>query len=556
MGGILAFKKKLIALLTAAASEAQRQSKLPSITLPEVTVEHPRNTEHGDYASSFALKCAKAAGLNPMVIAEEIAGLVTPDPDVSRITVAPPGFMNIVVDDGWLTRQVESILSADESFGNIDVGQGNRVQLEFVSANPTGPLHVGHGRGGVLGSTLANMLSAAGYEVEREFYVNDAGSQMDAFGRSLYARYQQSLGVDAEMPADGYLGSYMIDLAGEIKEERSHAPTGPDKEVQEEICKIGLEKMINRIKADLELLNVQFDVWFKESSLYTDGKYKEVMSLLKREGHVADKDGATWFISTALGEDKDNVLVRSDGSPTYFASDIVYHYNKFVDRKFDKVIDIWGADHQGHVSRMKAAVGALGIDPERLEVIISQMVTLRRGEELVRISKRSGEIITLREVIEEVGGDACRFFFLSRTADSQMDFDLELAKKQSLDNPVYYVQYAHARIASILRLADQQGIDFSDGDVSLLVTEPELTLIRKAVLLPEVVEMVVNTLEPHHLTYYAQDLATVFHSFYNQCRVVSEDEALTGARLKLVKATKTVLAKTLHLMGMTAPESM
>jgi arginyl-tRNA synthetase len=556
MGGILAFKKKLIALLTAAASEAQRQSKLPSITLPEVTVEHPRNTEHGDYASSFALKCAKAAGLNPMVIAEEIAGLVTPDPDVSRITVAPPGFINIVVEDGWLTRQVESILSADESFGNIDVGQGNRVQLEFVSANPTGPLHVGHGRGGVLGSTLANMLSAAGYEVEREFYVNDAGSQIEAFGRSLYARYQQSLGVDAEMPADGYLGSYMIDLAGEIKEERSHALTCPDKEVQEEISKIGLEKMTNRIKADLELLNVQFDVWFKESSLYIDGKYKEVTSLLKREGHVADRDGATWFISTALGEDKDNVLVRSDGSPTYFASDIVYHYNKFVDRKFDKVIDIWGADHQGHVSRMKAAVGALGIDPERLEVIISQMVTLRRGEELVRISKRSGEIITLREVIEEVGGDACRFFFLSRTADSQMDFDLELAKKQSLDNPVYYVQYAHARIASILRLADQQGIDFSDGGVSLLVTEPELTLIRKAVLLPEVVEMVVNTLEPHHLTYYAQDLATVFHSFYNQCRVVSEDETLTGARLKLVKATKTVLAKTLNLMGMTAPESM
>jgi arginyl-tRNA synthetase len=261
-------------------------------------------------------------------------------------------------------------------------------------------------------------------------------------------------------------------------------------------------------------------------------------------------------VSTALGEDKDNVVVRGDGSPTYFASDIAYHYNKFIERKFDKVIDIWGADHQGHVSRMKAVIGAMGIPPERLGVIISQMVTLRRGDELIRISKRSGDIITLHEVIGEVGSDACRFFFLSRTADSQMDFDLELAKKQSEDNPVYYVQYAHARIASILRLAQERGIDFRDGDVSLLTTEPELTLIRKTLLLPEVVEVVASTLEPHHLAYYAQDLATVFHSFYKQCRVVSQDEALTKARLKLVEAAKIVLAKTLHLMGMTAPEKM
>jgi arginyl-tRNA synthetase len=280
------------------------------------------------------------------------------------------------------------------------------------------------------------------------------------------------------------------------------------------------------------------------------------MSLLRDGGYIAEKEGATWFVSTTLGEDKDNVVVRSDGSPTYFASDIAYHYNKFLERKFDKVINIWGADHQGHISRMKAVVGALGIAPERLQVIISQMVTLRRGEELVRISKRSGDIITLREVVDEVGTDACRFFFLSRSADSQMDFDLELAKKESLDNPVYYVQYAHARIASILRLAQQRGIDYRDGDVSLLTTEPELTLIRKMLLLPEMIEIVARTLEPHHLAYYAQDLATVFHSFYKQCRVVSQDEVLTRARLKLVEAAKLVLAKTLYLMGMTAPEKM
>ncbi|MBA7538528.1 Arginine--tRNA ligase [subsurface metagenome] len=280
------------------------------------------------------------------------------------------------------------------------------------------------------------------------------------------------------------------------------------------------------------------------------------MTLLREGGYIGEKEGATWFVSTTLGEDKDNVVVRSDGSPTYFASDIAYHYNKFLERKFDKVINIWGADHQGHVSRMKAVVGALGIDPERLELIIHQMVTLRRGDELVRVSKRSGDIITLREVVDEVGVDACRFFFLSRSADSQMDFDLELAKKESLDNPVYYVQYAHARIASVLRLAQQKGIDWGDGDVSLLTTEPELTLIRKMLLLPEIVEIVAHTLEPHHLTYYAQDLATVFHSFYKQCRIVSQDEILTKARLRLVEAAKLVLAKTLHLMGMTAPEKM
>jgi arginyl-tRNA synthetase len=282
-----------------------------------------------------------------------------------------------------------------------------------------------------------------------------------------------------------------------------------------------------------------------------------VKSILEKGGYIAEKEGATWFISTALGEDKDNVMVRGDGSPTYFAADIAYHYNKFAERRFDRVIDIWGADHQGHVSRMKAVLGAFGVDPERLGVIIAQLVTLHRGDELVRISKRSGDIITLREVVDEVGADACRFFFLSRSADSQMDFDLELAKKQSADNPVYYVQYAHARIASILRLAQERGIDFHDGDVSLLTTEPELSLIRKMLLLPEIIEVIASTLGPHHLAYYAQELAAVFHGFYTQCRVVSRhDEVLSKARLKLVTAAKLVLARTIHLMEMTAPETM
>jgi arginyl-tRNA synthetase len=550
-------RQKLIELLAQATNKAQESGKLPSVALPEITIEYPQNPEHGDYASSLPLKLARATGVSPLTIAEDLVGLMVPGPEIESITLAPPGFINFTLKSDWLTSQVDSILASGESYGNIDLGQGSRVQLEFVSVNPTGPLHVGHGRGAILGNTLANVLAAAGYRVEKEYYVNDAGSQIDAFYRSLYARYQQCLGIDAEMPSDGYFGNYMVDLANEIiAEEGDRFLSLPPKEALAQLGHIGLVKIVEQIKNDLDQLGVSFDVWFSEQSLFDNGQYQKAMSLLREGGYIGEREDATWFVSTALGEDKDNVVVRSGGSPTYFASDIAYHYNKFLERKFDKVINIWGADHQGHISRMKAVVGALGIAPERLVVIISQMVTLSRGGELVRVSKRSGDIVTLREVIDEVGADACRFFFASRSADSQMDFDLELAKKQSADNPVYYVQYAHARIASILRLAKQRGIDYADGNVSLLTTEPELTLIRKMLLLPEMVEVVAHTLEPHHLAYYAQDLATVFHSFYKQCRVISQNEALTKARLKLVAAAKTVLARTLYLMGMTAPEKM
>ena len=557
MHGVLAIKQKLVQLLMQSAQEAQRLGRLPSVALSEVMVEHPRNPEHGDYATNLALKLARATGSAPLAIAEDIAELMPPAAEVSNVVVLPPGFINFTLSSRWVAGQVEQILAAGDSYSDVDLGQGKRVQLEFISGNPTGPLHVGHGRGGVLGSTLANVLVAAGYEVETEYYINDAGSQIDAFCRSLYARYQQCLGVEADMPSDGYFGEYVVDMAREVvAEEGDRFLNLPHAEAVTQLGQLGLGRILSQIKRDLELLGVTFDVWFSERSLYDNGQYDKAVSLLRQGKYIAEREGATWFVSTALGDDKDNVVVRSDGSPTYFASDIAYHYNKFVERRFDRVINIWGADHQGHVSRMKAVIGALGIDPERLKVIISQMVTLRRGKELVRISKRTGDIITLREVMDEVGRDACRFFFLSRTADSQMDFDMELARKQSADNPVYYVQYAHARIASILRLAEQRGISFSDGDVSLLTHDAELALIRKMLLLPEMVEVAAATLEPHHLTYYAQDLATVFHSFYKQCRVVSEDIALSRARLKLVAAAKTVLARTLHLMGMTAPDSM
>lgn len=551
------FRQELARCLQQAVLKAQQEGALAAAALPEVLIEHPQNPEHGDFASGLPLRMARAMRMSPLVIAQKVSEYIVPPPQVDRVWIAPPGFINFILREDWLSTEVESILTAGEMYGDVELGKGKRVQLEFVSVNPTGPLHVGHGRGAVLGSSLANVLAAAGYAVEREYYINDMGTQIINFGRSLHARYQQCLGKEAAMPPDSYHGNYMIELAKEIiREQGDRFLSLPDVEAVSQLAEVGVAKMLQTIKHDLQLLDVVFDNWFSERTLYRGGQYDRVMGLLQSGGYVVEKANATWFESSSLGEDKDNVLIRGDGSPTYFASDTAYHYNKFLERKFDKVIDIWGADHQGHVPRMKAVLKALGRDPEQLKVIICQLVTLRRGEEIVKVSKRSGDIITLQEVIEEVGPDACRFIFLSRSADSQMDFDMELAKRQSAENPVYYVQYAHARIASILRLAKQREIDYSQGDVSLLSTEPELTLIRRLILLPEIIERVAVTLEPHHLPYYAQDLATVFHSFYKQCRVVSKDEALTKARLKLVNASQIVLAKVLGLMGMAAPEKM
>lgn len=545
-------KDEITALLKEAAQEAQRRELLPPVTMPEIILERPQNPEHGDYAATLPLKLARAARVNPMTIAQNLVDLMQLPDEIESVVVASPGFINFSLKSEWLTKQVEGIISCGERYGDMDLGAGAKVQVEFVSVNPTGPLHVGHGRGAILGSTLANVLACSGHEVVKEYYVNDAGGQMDAFYRSLYARYQQVLGLDAEMPAEGYFGEYMIDIAREIVTEQG------DRFLERlaELGDMGMAKVMHAIRTDLEALGVSFDVWFSEKSLLVEGQYDRVMAFLKEGGYIDEKEGAVWFTSTLLGEDKDNVLVRSDGTPTYFATDIAYHFNKFIERGFSQVINVWGADHQGHVSRMKAVVSALGVDPERLQIIISQMVTLKRGETAIKASKRTGELVTLRELMDEVGPDVCRFFFLSHSADSQMDFDLELAKRQSADNPVYYVQYGHARIASILRLAQERGIDYSNGNVSLLTSDAELRLIRRMLQLPEVLELVVATLEPHHLSYYALDLATIFHNFYEKCRVVSSDGELTAARLKLVEAARVVLAKTLKLMGMTAPEKM
>jgi len=542
-----------------ALKRAQRSGDLPPFDIPErVPVEHPKQRDKGDYATPVCMQLAREARMAPLRIAQATVAQMRPPDFVGGVEAVPPGYINFRLAPAWLARQVDAILDEGNAFGNVALGDGQRVQVEYVSANPTGPLHIGSARNAALGDTLAAVLEAAGYAVQREYYVNDAGTQMLAFRESLFARYAQALGVDEPLPENGYQGHHMVELGERIAQEHGRRLLEmPREDALAEIGRLGLSMTVQAAKEDLALMGITFDCWFSEQTLYDDGQFAHIMNRLREAGYVEARDGAVWFLATALGADKDEVLIRSDGSPGYFASDIAYHYNKFVERGFDRVIDIWGADHQGHVPRMKAMMRALGLDPDRLVIILYQMVTLKRGGEIVRLSKRTGDIITLREVLEEVGADAVRFFLLSRSADSQMDFDLELAKEQSDENPVYYVQYAHARIASILRHAGD--LDFTGGDVSILTSEPEQNLIRRMLLLPEVVRDAARQLAPHSLTYYAQELAAEFHAFYRDCRVVSSepgDEEITKARLKLVSACKLVLARTLSLMGMTAPEVM
>ncbi len=542
-----------------ALEEARTEDVLHLDTLPPIAVEHPANPDHGDFATSLPLRLARATRINPMKLAEDLVRFISTGEEVEQVWAAAPGFINFRLRDDWLAGQVERIRDAGEGYGSVGTGSG-RVIVEFVSVNPTGPVHVGHTRGAVLGSTLARVLESAGYSVTREYYVNDSGSQMDAFYGSVLARYQQALGEDAELPPNGYAGDYVKDLAKEIvDEEGDRFLTMERQEALRELGRISRDRMVQLIKEDLRHIRVEFDNWFSEESMHVSGEYEKAIDMLRRDDYVLEREGAQWFASTALGEDKDNVLVRSTGAPTYFASDIAYHHNKFRERGYDQAVNIWGADHQGHVPRMKAAISALGIEPERLTIVIAQMVTLKRGSEVVRVSKRAGEFITLRELADEVGADACRYFFLARTPSTQMEFDLELAKKESSENPVYYIQYGHARISGILNNAEEKAIDWSQGDVSLLTDPSELALIRKMVLLPELVESMARTLEPHHLPHYALELATAFHWFYENCRVLSSDPAdypVTLARLKLAEAAQIVLSRTLYLMDMEAPEHM
>lgn len=553
-------RDEIASIVEQAVERAREAGDLPAVALPDVAIERPQRPEHGDYATSLPLRLARAARAKPVALGETLVRHMAPSEIVERVEVAPPGFVNFHLSEAWLARQTDLILEAGSDFANVPAGGGKKVQVEFVSANPTGPLHAGNGRWAALGGALARVLQAAGYEVETEYYFNDAGSQVGIFGRTLYARYEQLFGREAEVPEDGYAGSYMIDLAEQARERFGEDMLRPEGESPpDELGRFGMERVMEWIRRDLEDLGVHYDHWYREQTVYDDGHFDKVMGLLREKGLIVEREGAVWFATSQLDPDadKDEVLVRSSGLPTYLATDVGYHYDKFCERNYDRVIDIWGADHQGHVRPLELAIEAMGLEPERLSIIIGQLVSLRRGDEVVKVSKRSGDMVTLREVYEEVGKDACLFFFLSRSADVSIDFDLELAKQQSSENPVYYVQYAHARIAGILNRAGDSFPDHEGGDTSLLTHPAELALIRKMLALPELVESIARTLEPHHLPHYAQDLATSFHDFYEKCRVVDEENPdLSKARLKLVAAARSVLATTLGLMGMDAPDRM
>jgi arginyl-tRNA synthetase len=554
-------RETIVDLVEKAALAAQAAGEIPAVPLGDFSVDRPQRPEHGDYAVNLPLRLARSARANPMELAASIAAQISADGPVSAVEAVPPGFLNFRLSQSWLAGQVDEILAAGSEFGSLAIGQGQSVQVEFVSANPTGPLHVGNGRGAVIGSVLADVLALGGYRTEREYYVNDAGTQADRFGRTLMARYEQLFGREADIPEDGYPGDYMIEIASTIKKSDGDKYLDGGQQATSDLTRVGVGLMVEEIRRDMSSLGVEYDVWFPESSLYMpmngdQPAWNVAYAALESGNHIVEKEGAVWFKATTFGEDKDHVIIRSDGRHGYLASDIAYHWDKFVRRGFDRVIDVWGADHQGHIQRTKAAVAAVGVDPSRLDILIFQLVTLKRGDEMIRLSKRAGEIVTVRELVEEVGKDACRYFFLSRSSDAQMDFDLDLAKSESAENPVYYVQYAHARIASILSYAREKVPSWSDADVGLLTHPQELELIRKLLQFPEVVELVCRQLAPHHLPHYSQELATEFHAFYTECRVVSDDVELSKARLRLCEAAKLVLARALTLMGVSAPESM
>ncbi len=543
---------------------AQEDGALPGFDVPAVVVERPRQTMHGDYASPVCLQLAREARMSPREIAARVVEYLPSAPFVIRVEVAGPGYINITLDTSWLDAQVEAILNAGESFGNLQIGRGRRVQVEYVSANPTGPITIGSTRNAVIGDTLANALAAAGFEIEREYYVNDAGSQVRVFGESIYARYAQALDQDEPFPESGYHGHYIVEMGRQMAQQYGDRYLNMvRREAVRALGGEGIARVIHGARQDLADLGVEFDIWFHEKNLRESGLLESVLHKLRDKGYIVERDDAVWFTSPDL--DVDAVLIRSpqvipepSERPTYLASDAAYVWDKLVERGFDMAIYVWGADHHGDVPRVKAVAKALGLDPERVVLIIYQMVNLKRGGEDVRMSKRTGEFVTLRELLDEVGSDPIRFMLLTCTVDATIDFDLDLAVEQSEKNPVYYVQYAHARIASILRHAVDLGQDIeAAGDVSLLTHESELALIRKMLELPEVVALTATQLAPHHLTFYAKELAAVFHSFYRDCRVVvPEEPERTQARLMLMRAARLTLARTLALLGVSAPERM
>lgn len=554
-------KNLLMKAMQDIAAGKDKRENLPASL--KVEIERPKREGQGDRSSSVAMQLAKPLGMSPRELAVEIAALLNDQNDeiIDKVEIAGPGFINFFLSDKWLLNVITEILNAQDSYGSSGLGAGRKVQVEFVSANPTGPLHIGHGRGAAVGDSLANLLAFTGWKVAREYYINDAGLQMEILGRSTQSRYFELQGRPelAPFPEDGYKGDYIYDLARNIiLDEKDRFLSVPLSESLPWFESFAKNAILSMIKKDLDDFGVHFDVWFSERDLYTRNLVSEAMDHLKTRGYAFEADGALWFRASDFDDEKDRVLIRNNGAPTYFASDIAYHKEKF-DRGFNRVINIWGADHHGYIPRMKAGVEAIGRKQEELDVLLIQFVNLVRDGAQVQMSTRSGQFVTLRDVLDEVGLDATRYFFLTRRSDSQLDFDLELAKRASNDNPVYYVQYAHARICSIMQEMKERGIKMPEiKELSPAVFEGEETrrLVNCLAIFPQEIESASKELAPHFITGYAFNLAGCFHSFYNTNRILGEPPAIEAGRLLLASAVKTVLVHCLALIGVSAPERM
>jgi arginyl-tRNA synthetase len=551
-------ERALSDLILRAAEAAASELGLEEIPR-QVEVTRPRQKEHGDYATNLALALGPPLGRNPREVAEVLRRHFPPSDLITKVEVAGPGFLNLFLAHGWLYGVLEQVTTEGPEYGRGDLGGGQRVQVEFVSANPTGPLHVGSARNAVVGDSVARLLEATGHRVEREYYVNDVGRQIDLFAASLEARYLQQLGREAEVPEEGYGGTHLVELAGQIARDLGRPLEDlPPEERLARLRQEGVRRVLDGIRATLGRMGVGIDEWFHESTLHAEGRIDEAVAVLRRRDLAYDSEGAVWFRSQRFGDEKDRVLIRATGEPTYFAADCAYVRVKF-ERGFDRLIYVWGADHHGTVKRLKGAAEGLGLDPERLEFVLYQLVNLFRAGQPVKMSKRTGEVVTLDELLDEVGPDAARYTLASRSVDTPLDFDIELVKRQTLDNPVFYVQYAHARIASVQSFAEGRGVELQPLEkvrAEELVHETELDLLRKIADLPEVVENAARLRAPYRLARYTEELAAGFHRFYTECRVVTEDADLTQARLHLSAATKQVIANVLALLGVSAPESM
>jgi arginyl-tRNA synthetase len=551
-------KTAIKSMIHTALEKARQAGDLELSSFPDIVVENPRDEKMGDFSTNVAMTMAKSERKNPKVIAESVVRHLKNE-DLSQVEIAGPGFINLKMSNEFFLGRLRNAVTQGDDFGQSDAGQGTKVMIEFVSANPTGPLHVGHGRGAAVGDALGRILRKAGYDLSTEYYINDVGNQMNFLGRSTWLRYRELLGEAIEFPEDHYRGEYIKDIAQEIVGQNGDEfLTKPEDECIPFFRKFAKDNILKGIEKDLSGFRVTFDNWFSEESLYEDNSVEKAIAWLRDKGHIYEKDGATWLKSSAFADDKDRVIVKQSGEKTYFCSDIAYHQNK-INRGFKKLINLMGADHHGYVPRMEAVLEAMGYDKKIFKILLIQFVSLLRAGEKVAMSTRSGEFETLADVVGEVGVDAARYFFLMRSSDTHLDFDLELAKAETPENPVFYIQYAHARICSIFRTAEEGGVVWNrsdDVDLSPLAEEEEYAIIRAVLAFPEVVEKSARAMEVHRISHYLLDLVSRFHGYYSRHRVISDDKALTLARLYLLDALRITIRNGFELMGISSPEKM